>query len=86
MFQDKVAVITGGAHGIGQAIAEQFRKAGAHVCVIDVKDNGYFVGDIGEKEVLEAFAEKVLQDYGRVDCLINNAPLSPSRQNRQEKG
>ena len=44
------------------------------VCVIDVTENPYFVGDIGEKSVLEAFAQKVIAQYGRVDYLINNAP------------
>lgn len=35
MFQDKAAVITGGAQGIGKCIAAEFRKNGAHVCIID---------------------------------------------------
>jgi NAD(P)-dependent dehydrogenase (short-subunit alcohol dehydrogenase family) len=74
MFQDKVVVITGGAGGIGKCIREEFEKAGARVCVIDVADNPYFVGDIGEEAVLREFAEKVIAEHGRVDCLINNAP------------
>ncbi len=74
MFNDKVIIISGGAHGIGQCIAQMFQREGAHVCMIDVQDNDYFVGDIGDKHVLEDFAEKVIGDYGRVDCLINNAP------------
>ena len=35
--------------------------------------NDYFVGDVGEQKVLEAFADKVIADYGRVDVLVNNA-------------
>ena len=73
-FENKIAVITGGASGIGKCIAEEFAKAGATVCIIDVVDNGYFVGDIADKETLEAFAKKVIDDYGRVDFIVNNAP------------
>lgn len=73
MFKDKIIVVTGGAKGIGKTIADEFRKDGAHVCIIDLLSNDYFVGDVGEQKVLEAFADKVIADYGRVDVLVNNA-------------
>ena len=74
MFRDKVVVITGGAGGIGKCIREEFEKAGAKVCVIDIAENPYFVGDIGDEQTLERFAAKVIEEHGHVDCLINNAP------------
>lgn len=73
MFQNRVVVVTGGAKGIGKTIADEFRKAGAHVCVIDLLENDYFVGDLADQTVLDAFADKVIADYGRVDVLVNNA-------------
>ena len=73
-FQDKVVVVTGGAGGIGKCIAEEFRKKGAAVRVIDRVDGDHFVGDIGDKATLDAFAQSVIGDFGRVDVLVNNAP------------
>ena len=73
MFKNKVAVITGGAMGIGKIIAEEFSRNGADTCIIDIKENDFFVGDISRKEVLESFSRKVIEKYGKVDFLINNA-------------
>jgi len=72
-FENKVVVVTGGARGIGKAICEHFEKEGAHVCLIDLLENDFFVGDISDKATLEAFAAKVIEKYGRVDVLVNNA-------------
>lgn len=69
-----VAVVTGGAGGIGRCISQEFEKEGIKVCVIDTADNPFFVGDIGEEETVRRFAEKVIGLYGHVDYLINNAP------------
>ena len=68
-----MVVVTGGAHGIGQAIVEDFRKEGAVVEVIDKRPGTYFVGDIGNKETLEAFSSYVLEKHSHIDYLINNA-------------
>ena len=75
MFKDKVAVVTGGAHGIGRTICAAFEREGAKVCAIDrTPGEGIFAGDIADPAVLERFAAEVIAKHGRVDCIVNNAP------------
>lgn len=73
MLERKVAVVTGGAKGIGKAIVDEFRKAGVQVYIIDLLENDCYVGDLADQAVLEDFARKVIADGGRVDYLVNNA-------------
>jgi 2-hydroxycyclohexanecarboxyl-CoA dehydrogenase len=88
-LSDRIAVVTGGASGIGQATAELLAEDGATVCIGDIaRDKGeaaaagiraqggkaeYFHLDLTDPGSIGSFASAVLQRFGRVDILVNGA-------------
>ena len=73
-YKDKVVIVTGGAQGIGKCIAEEFRKQGALVEVIDNQEGlDHFVGDLSNRYAIEEFTKLVIEKYGKVDFIVNNA-------------
>jgi NAD(P)-dependent dehydrogenase (short-subunit alcohol dehydrogenase family) len=84
-FTGKVVVITGGAKGIGRSMAEHFQAAGARIAVMDRltvntsnsnPSDFYFTGDLKAEQDIQLFVAEVLNRYGKIDYLINNACFS----------
>lgn len=93
-LKDKVAIVTGGSRGIGQAISELFAKEGAVVIIVDLLPQGEDVAQtinsngeraefhaisVTNKEAIESLFEKVNAKYGKIDILINNAGITRDR-------
>ena len=92
-FKDKAIVITGGAGGIGCALAEIFSKDGGKVMVSDLSETGckeicekliqknrtidYYSGNLIEKSYCESLIAHTVEKYGSIDVLINNAGIIP---------
>lgn len=89
-FQGKVAVVTGGAQGIGYGYAERLLEEGCSVAIVDIaeekgqaaakalsaKGKVIFVrGDVSSEESVKAMAETVAKEFGGIDFLVNNAAL-----------
>ncbi|PYN94542.1 MAG: 2,5-dichloro-2,5-cyclohexadiene-1,4-diol dehydrogenase [Candidatus Rokuibacteriota bacterium] len=80
----KVALITGGASGIGEATVRLFIEEGASVALADIQDDRgrqlakevgatYFHADVGREDDVKAAVEETARRFGRLDCLFNNA-------------
>ncbi len=85
-LRDKVALITGGAAGIGKATAERFAQEGAQVVICDVNEElgqataealgvSFHRVDITDRNAVQKWVDDVAQRYGQIDVLINNAGI-----------
>jgi len=88
-LEDKVCLITGGAAGIGKATAHKFASEGAKVILCDVDENAgqelaeelgggalFYQVDVTNREAVQAWVEEVVEKFGRVDVLVNNAGIT----------
>lgn len=79
MLNDKIAIVTGAAKGIGRGIAEVLAKKGAKVVVTDIEkaEGVEFVCDVSSRGSVENLINEVKAKYDRVDILVNNAGIYP---------
>ena len=89
-LKDRVAIVTGGARGLGRAFALRFVREGARVAVADILDCGEVLGTIGKmggeglglsidvsrEDDVRQMTDRTLERFGRIDILVNNASLN----------
>ncbi|MEU6022084.1 3-oxoacyl-ACP reductase [Micromonospora sp. NPDC047134] len=87
-LQDRVAVVTGAASGIGLATVRRFAAEGAKVVCVDIDteagsraaeevDGSFVAADVADESAVRALFDAVVERYGRVDIAFNNAGISP---------
>ncbi len=94
LLENKVAIVTGAARGIGHAVARRFLEDGARVVIADVDEDGgsaavealgslgpvrFVACDVGDKAAVDNLVASVLSVHGQIDVLVNNAGILAAR-------
>lgn len=89
-LENKVAIVTGGVRGLGQAMCERFAKEGAKVIAVDMGDMTYecdnvefYRLNITDVEAVQKFYDYVVEKYGKADILVNNAGVTRDAMTRK---
>ncbi|MGD8318483.1 MAG: SDR family NAD(P)-dependent oxidoreductase, partial [Myxococcales bacterium] len=93
-FEQKVAAITGAASGIGRALALELGRRGCHLALSDVNEQGLAETvdrarsldvrvtseriDVADRQAVYAWADRVVEDYGKANLIFNNAGVALS--------
>lgn len=88
MLREKVAIVTGGARGIGLSISNKMSEMGARVAIFGtnsergkrvvegLRDAKFYQVDVSSAQEVEGACQQVLEDFGSIDILVNNAGIT----------
>nr|HPQ62480.1 SDR family NAD(P)-dependent oxidoreductase [Bacillota bacterium] len=89
-LENKIAIVTGGARGIGGEIAKEFAKEGALVIAADMTELSYemenvipYILNVTDSAACKAFYDEIIARYGKVDILVNNAGITRDSMTRK---
>ncbi len=89
-LKGKVAIVTGGAQGLGQAMAMRFSDEGATVIAVDLKTIEYthdgvegYALDVADSDACKTFFETMIEQHERIDILVNNAGITRDAMTRK---
>jgi 3-oxoacyl-[acyl-carrier protein] reductase len=89
-LEGKIAVVTGGAKGLGMEMAKLFAQEGATVVAVDMNELSYeeknvkgYTLNVADSEACKAFYDSIIEEYGQIDILVNNAGITRDAMTRK---